>query len=127
MRTLLVCTLLMLVPLSSVRMVCFDAHAADAAARPNVGPERDTAAADAEAACERICMRRHDPPAASESTAACVLIPDASCAFLASAGLAVMPREPIVATAQPIRRFDPTPIDDYLPPVLSRLSPPPRG
>jgi hypothetical protein len=120
MKSFLVCVLLMLVPLSSLRMVCL---AGDGSARPAITPE---AAADADHECERICMRRPvAPPHAS--TVTCLLIADPGCTFLDTGTVAIMPREPVIPASRVAGPFEPIAADDYLPPTLARRSPPPKA
>jgi len=122
MRTLLACVLLTLVPLTSVRMVCFDAHAAATAAS---AADEDEAISRAERECERVC-RRHvapQPPA----PVSCALIPDPSCSFVAAGAVAVIPREALAPAPAAWRPFEVMPPSDYRPPILPLPAPPPRG
>jgi hypothetical protein len=126
MRTVLACALLVLLPLSSVRMVCFDSHSADARAGTTLASD-DEAAAAAEKECERICARRHAPPRPAATTTTCVLVPDPNCSFLASAGVAVMPPEPTTLVAAAAHPFEPVAAGEYLAPLLPHDGPPPRA
>ena len=118
MRTLLACALLALVPLTSVRMVCFEAHA------PAVNAA-DEAIRKAERECERVCKRHVAPQA--PAPVSCVLVPDPSCSFLAAAAVAVMPREALAPAAAAWRPFQPALASDYRSPILPLHAPPPRG
>src|SRR4029079_16034553 len=135
MRTLLACALLALVPLTSVRMVCFDAHATATTA----ADASDEAIRQAERECERVC-KRHAAPQAS-APVSCVLIPDPSCTFLAAGAVAVVPREvPSPAPAAGVlrwwgrppapaggRRLEGAPQPDSRARTLPAHAPPPRG
>jgi len=121
MRTLLACALLALVPLTSVRMVCFDAHATATTA----ADASDEAIRQAERECERVC-KRHAAPQAS-APVSCVLIPDPSCSFLAAGAVAVVPREALAPAPAAWRPFEVTPPSDYRSPILPLHAPPPRG
>ena len=129
MKAFLVCTLLLLlVPLSSLRLVCLDAHAESAAARPAADRDPgDPSSAEADDECRRVCMRRQAPPPPPQPTTTCALIPDPTCTYLASAVTAVMPREPVMPAVATVCRVESIVTDDYLPPVLPKDSPPPRG
>ena len=119
MRTFLACALLALVPFTSVRMVCFEAHAASAA------DAADEAIRQAQRECERVCKRHVAPqPAAPVS---CVLVADPSCSFLAAGAIAVVPREAFAPAAVAWRPFEGTPASDYRAPILPLHAPPPRG
>jgi hypothetical protein len=123
MRTFLACALLALVPFTSVRMVCFDAHAAANATA--AADAADEAIRQAERECERVCKRHaapQPPPPVS-----CALIPDPSCSFLTAGAVAVMPREPLAPAPAAWRPFDVTPAPDYRSPILPLHAPPPRG
>jgi hypothetical protein len=124
MRTLLACALLALVPLTSVRMVCFDAHAT-ATRATTAADASDEAVRQAERECERACKRHAAPqPPAPVS---CVLIPDPSCSFLAAGAVAVVPREVLAPAPFVWRPFEVTPPSDYRSPMLPLHAPPPRG
>jgi len=124
MRTLLACALLALVPLTSVRMVCFDAHAT--AARATAAADAsDEAIRQAERECERVCKRHAAPQA--PAPVSCALIPDPSCSFLAAGAVAVVPREVLAPAPAAWRPFEVTPRSDYRSPILPLHAPPPRG
>jgi len=124
MRTLLACALLALVPLTSVRMVCFDAHAA-ASRATTAADASEEAIRQAERECERVCKRHAAPQA--PAPVSCVLIPDPSCSFLAAGAVAVVPREPLAPAPAAWRPFEVTPPSDYRSPILPLHAPPPRG
>jgi len=123
MRTALVCALLALVPLSSLRMVCVNAHATGAAAAS------DEAAA-AEAECARICTHRAvpqvDEPPPPAPSVKCLLVADPTCQFLSTATAAIMPHAPRLAVQPRAIRLDPPAAAGYLVPTLARHNPPPR-
>jgi len=124
MRTLLACALLALVPLTSVRMVCFDAHAT-ASRATTAADASEEAIPQAERECERVC-KRHAAPQAPVPVS-CVLIPDPSCSFLAAGAVAVVPREALAPAPAAWRPFEVTPPSDYRSPILPLHAPPPRG
>ena len=123
MRTVLAWVLLLLVPSSGIRVVCFDDHPGTI----TKATADDEAAAAAERECERVCARRHAAPRPPTPAQTCVLIPDPSCSFLASAGTAVMPHEPAGLSASAARPFEPAAADDYRGPLLPRSNPPPKA
>jgi len=120
MRTFLACALLALVPFTSVRMVCFEAHAAGTAADAS-----DEAIREAERECERVCKRHAAPP--PPAPVSCALIPDPGCSFLTAGAVAVMPREPLAPAPAAWRPFEVMPASDYRSPTLPLHAPPPRG
>ena len=124
MKILLVCVLLASVPFASLRMVCLDAHTRSAA-QSTVAP--DATAAEAESECDRICLKRPTPAPPPATSVTCLLIADPACAFVASAAVAVMPRELVMPAARGTARFEPIPTDAYLPPILAHRSPPPKA
>jgi hypothetical protein len=126
MRSLIVCTLLALMPLSSVRMVCFSPHAAGARPRPSIGPEPSHAADEDEDECTRVCLRRPAPPPPAAAVT-CILVADPACELLATTPAAVMPHDVTIAVARVSSPFEPRPAAAYLPPTLDRRSPPPRA
>jgi hypothetical protein len=127
MKTALICALLALVPLSSLRMVCVTGHAD--ATRPTIDAE-ERAAADAQAECDRIC--RHKPEAAREKPATpaitCLLVADPTCELLASSAAAILPRPStsFVRTAV-LESFHGLPLPGYAPPAIRLQSPPPKA
>lgn len=126
MNRVLACALLILVPLASIRMVCFEAHdpgAAGAAPDPVMAA---AAAREPESECERICMRR-PPSSRSVSAVTCVLVTDPSCSFLDTAAIAIMPPAPAMADSPAVEPFAASATDEYLPPLLPRHSPPPKA
>jgi hypothetical protein len=134
MKSLLACALLALVPFSSLRMVCLDAHGFGpsgrpaAAERPASAPAATDEAADAGDECSRICARRSKPPAPPAGpTVTCLLIADPGCAFLTTSAVAVMPGEAVHAVRQAANPLEPSARESYFAPVLARPSPPPRS
>lgn len=139
MKSLLVCALLALVPFSSLRMVCLDAHGFGPSARAAVAQRPATDAggkADATSAagdededeCARVCARRPDRPSPPATPAVtCLLVADPTCAFLTTATVAVMPHEPALTMSQTIVPLAPVARASYLAPVLARPNPPPRS
>jgi hypothetical protein len=131
MKTVLVCALLALVPFTSLRMVCVDAHGAGAAAGPAVTSDASAGAAEAGDECARICARRPAPhadaPAPEAPSVTCLLVADPTCQFLSTATAAIMPREPGLPVQHRAVRLDPPAAPSYLVPVLDRRSPPPRA
>lgn len=127
MKTALICALLALVPLSSLRMVCVTPHPGDMRG-PSTAEER--AAAEAEAECDRIC--RHKPAATKPKPAppamTCLLVADPTCELLTDSAAAVMPREamPLAGTAvlEPLHALA---LSGYAPPGVLRQSPPPKA
>ncbi len=127
MKTALICALLALMPLSSLRMICVTAPAAD-----QLGPDaaEERAAAEAEAACARIC--RHKPEAAKPKPAAaavtCLLVADPTCELLTGTAAAIMPREPMpmagIALLEPLHAL---PLRGYAAPGVLLQSPPPKA
>jgi hypothetical protein len=133
-KNLLVCALLALVPLSSLRMVCLDAHRTEARLRPSIAAAAEEDA-DAEDECTRVCMRR---PAAAprpapvpdrEPAAAvtCVLVPDPACDYLATTSAALVPPQVALTVHRVSSRFDPAGATLYVAPLLGRRAPPPRA
>jgi hypothetical protein len=114
MKTLLACALLVLVPLSSLRMVCLEASGASGPARQRVAAGTASAAPELGGQCERICLRHPAALPQRAAAATCVLVPNPQCAFVASPGVAIMPRAPVVLTAygangaSPARRWTAT-------------------
>jgi hypothetical protein len=132
MKTVLVCALLALVPFTSLRMVCIDAHGAAAAAGAAVNADAaEAAAAEAEDDCVRICARRAAPhadvPTPAKPSVSCLLVADPTCQFLSTATAAVMPLEPGLPVQYGATRLAPPATAGYLVPVLDRRSPPPRA
>jgi hypothetical protein len=123
MRTALVCALLALVPLSSLRIVCVNAHATGAAAAFD-----EAAAAAAE--CVRICTHKAVPhadvPAPATPSVTCLLVADPTCQFLSTATAAIMPHAPRLPVQSRAVRLDTPGAAGYLVPTLARHSPPPR-
>jgi hypothetical protein len=119
MKTLLVWALLAFMPLSNLRMVCI--YAESTGARPASGSVRAADAADDDA-CSRICKKR---PAATPA-ASCFLIADPSCAFVAAAAVAVMPRESSFSIDRVAVPIQPGTVNRYIAPSLVRHSPPPK-
>jgi hypothetical protein len=132
MKTVLVCALLALVPFTSLRMVCVDAHGAGAAATAAVNSDAaETGATEAEDECARICARRPSPhaeaPAPAAPSVTCLLVADPTCQFLSTATAAIMPRQPGLPVQRRAVRLDPPAARGYVVPLLDRRSPPPRA
>jgi hypothetical protein len=126
MKTLLVCVLLTAVPFAGLRVVCLDAHAAGAT-RSTVADAAGSTQAAAESECDRICVKHAAPQPPPTPGMTCLLIADPACAFIATAAVAVMPRDPVMPAADGAARVEPIPAGAYLPPILARRSPPPRA
>ena len=133
MNRLLACVLLLLLPLSGVRLVCveLDADRDGKTAHATIAAE-DAAAAERE--CERVCTRHPGahPPAsapvpASTAGVSCVLIPDPGCTFLASVGIAILPGPVVMPGAPSVHPFEMSATAAYLPPLLPHRGPPPRA
>jgi hypothetical protein len=131
MKTVLVCALLALVPFTSLRMVCVDAHGAAAGLAVKSDASADAAAAEEGDECVRICARRSSPhadaPAPEAPSVTCLLVADPTCQFLSTATAAIMPREPGLPVQHRAVRLDPPAAPGYLVPALDRRSPPPRA
>jgi hypothetical protein len=125
MKSALVCALLVLVPLSSVRMVCFSTHAAER--RTASGAQSAAAGEPDETECQRICTHRPAEPKAAVPAVRCVLLADPACEWLTTAAAAVMPPAPRVASAAGVAPFELPASAEYASPVLVRQSPPPRS
>lgn len=110
-RRLLLWTLLAIVPLTNVRMICFD-HAGGAGA--SVSPSGGE--------CDGMCPREQP----SEPEGGCLLVAGGCSAMMAFV-VAVPP--PAVALAAPASSLVSAvePRDLYLPPVLGTFSPPPEA
>jgi len=122
MKTAVVCALLALVPFSSLRMVCFTAHAAE---RPGA---QAAAAGEPDAnECQRICTHRPAQPKAAVPPVSCVLVADPACELLTAAAAAVMPRASLTLAAAGVAPFELSGSDVYASPVLARHNPPPRS
>jgi hypothetical protein len=129
LKKLLVCSLLALLPFSSLRMVCVDAHRTDAGPRPSMAAAAEEDA-DAEDDCTRICLHRPAaaprpvPPPSPAVT--CILVPDPACDFLATTSAALVPMQASLTVRRVFSRFEPASAAAYLAPILSRRAPPPR-
>jgi len=131
MKGLLACVLLLLLPLSGVRLVCVELHADGDGKRARAMIAAEDAAA-AERECERVCTRHPGahppaPPPASTAGVSCVLIPDPGCTFLASVGIAILPAPVVTPGAPAVHPFETSATAGYLPPLLPHRGPPPRA
>jgi hypothetical protein len=130
MKIALVCVLLTVMPLSSVRMVCVNSNGLVAVT--GVSPIDATAdnSPPADDECARICKRHpaaaSQPAAAPAPTIKCLLVADPTCEFLASAAIAVLPAAPALPRADGAAVLETFALDSYLPPSPSQDSPPPR-
>jgi hypothetical protein len=133
MNTLLVWALVVLAPLSGVRMICLDPDSLDA------GRERAAAAvlAAEEAHCQQTCAlhARHgqaQPPAPAAQPApaprpSCFFVADTTCELAMSTGIAVVPQPASLVIARIATPIEPTLSPaTYLAPVLSPPGPPPK-
>jgi hypothetical protein len=128
MKIAVVCALLALVPLSSLRMVCVDAHGLVAHATAPVAGS-DQANTSAEDECARVCKRRPAPAAVDGAAAPvikCLLVADPTCEVLAMGGVAVLPTTPALPLANGIAAVEFVLAAAYLPPAPARHTPPPK-
>jgi hypothetical protein len=119
MKNLLVWALLAFVPFSSLRMVCLNADSTGG--RPEAGSVQAKEPGDDDE-CSRICKKRPSPP----PKASCFLIADPACAFVATAVVAVLPREAPFSAGRVATPLEPGTGDSYVAPPLVRRGPPPK-
>ena len=113
-KTLVICALAVLVPLTNLRMICVD-HA---------GPARASATVTANGACDEMCPRT--PPAPTSAKTGCVLV--AGGCSVVTAFVVALPAPSSAPLASPqatIVSFVSVP-DLYHPPVRAPFSPPPE-
>ncbi len=131
MKFPLICVLLALLPLSTLRMVCLDQRAAGLTAAPAAAVAADDASAAAAAEeddeCTRVCLRRAPvAPPATQPVVSCVLVADPSCEFLTTGFIAVIPHRITLAAEPAARRYETGAVAAYLPPSPSLRTPPPK-
>jgi hypothetical protein len=110
---LLIWTLLIVAPMTGVRVVCIDPPSAASA----------TAHLDQSADCDEMCARPQKP---ARDGVYCALTAD-SCSLMLAATVAVIPTHSFVTLCPEPTPFESSFADLYLAPELARQSPPPRA
>ena len=116
MFKLLIWLLLAFVPVTGVRMVCI------ASATAPVGPVGETGED-----CDRFCLRSNAPkPEVPSGEVECMLL--AECRLLmGGASVAILPGETAMTFGLALRHRTMEVHEHYLPPILTRHTPPPKA
>ena len=113
MRTVLLWSLLALVPFSNLRMICFDHAGSAAVARPGA-PD-----------CAEFCQRKEAPAPEPDSDSGCVLVAG-GCASVTALILTLSPPTTVFDLSMASVPMAPAPPRLYSSPVLDLFSPPPQ-
>jgi hypothetical protein len=114
MKTLIVLTLLAVIPSASLRLICIS--------EPSQAEASSVHAATA-ADCEMICSKA----AHAHPRTKCILVDDPSCAFLLESPAAIMPSVMTFTVVRTIQPIDAPVAASYAVPSLSRAGPPPKA
>jgi hypothetical protein len=112
MKTLLIGTLLAVIPTASMRIICF----------PGPSQATESVRASDGRGCEMICSR-HAP---TRARTRCVLVEDPSCGFALASPVAIMPATTALVFVRTVRPFDLDLSTAYRFSSLDPASPPPR-